>query len=42
MKKQFAAFVLALLPVFGFAAGGHGPALDHVDIDLTDKAAMQD
>ncbi|MDN6857935.1 cytochrome c1 [Pseudomonas sp. CAN2814] len=42
MKKQFAAFVLALLPVFGFAAEGHGPALDRVDIDLTDKAAMQD
>ncbi|VTQ10141.1 cytochrome c1 [Pseudomonas aeruginosa] len=42
MKKQFAALILAVLPVLGFAAGGHGPQLDHVDIDLTDKAAMQD
>ena len=41
MKKQFAALILAILPAFTFAAG---PAvhLDKVDIDLTDKAAMQD
>ena len=40
-KKQFAALILAILPAFTFAAG---PAvhLDKVDIDLTDKAAMQD
>ncbi|MHA5862667.1 hypothetical protein ACVSMD_09675, partial [Pseudomonas aeruginosa] len=24
MKKQFAALILAVLPVLGFAAGGHG------------------
>ncbi|MDA7085246.1 cytochrome c1 [Pseudomonas sp. SA3-5] len=41
MKKLFAAFVIAALPVFAFAneAGVH---LDEVDIDLTDKAGMQD
>ncbi len=41
MKKLFAAFIIAALPVFTFAneAGVH---LDQVDIDLTDKAAMQD
>ena len=40
-EKQFAALILAILPAFTFAAG---PAvhLDKVDIDLTDKAAMQD
>ncbi|MBA1271964.1 cytochrome c1 [Stutzerimonas azotifigens] len=42
MKKQVAAFILALMPVLSFAAGGHGVELDKVDIDLTDKAAMQD
>lgn len=42
MKKLFAALVFAVLPAFAFAASGHGPALDSVDIDLTDKAAMQD
>ena len=41
MKKQFAALILALVPAFGFAAGP-SVALDKVDIDLTDKAALQD
>ena len=41
MKKQFAALILALVPAFGFAAGPSVP-LDKVEIDLTDKAAMQD
>ncbi|HKX56096.1 MAG TPA: cytochrome c1 [Xanthomonadales bacterium] len=41
MKKLFAAFVIAALPAFSFAAGGH-IELDKVDIDLADKAAMQD
>ena len=41
MKKQFAALILALVPAFGFAAGG-GAHLDKVDIDLTDKVALQD
>lgn len=41
MKKQLAAFVLAILPAFSFAAGVN-VKLDRVDIDLTDKAAMQD
>lgn len=40
MKKTIATLLMAALPVFGFAAGG--PSLDKVDIDLTDKAAMQD
>ncbi|MEX6502359.1 cytochrome c1 [Pseudomonas zhanjiangensis] len=42
MKKLFAAFIIAALPAFSFAAGGHGVELDQVEIDLTDKAAMQD
>ncbi len=42
MKKLFAAFVLAALPALTFAAGGHDVHLDKVDIDLTDKAALQD
>jgi len=41
MKKQFAALILAIVPAFAFAAGAE-PELDQVDIDLTDKAAMQD
>ena len=41
MKKQFAALILAILPVFASAAGTE-VHLDKVDIDLTDKAAMQD
>lgn len=42
MKKLFAALVFAVLPAIAFANSGHGPELDSVDIDLTDKAAMQD
>ncbi|OLU33733.1 cytochrome c1 [Pseudomonas sp. PA15(2017)] len=42
MRKLFAACVVALLPAFALAAGGHGVALDNADIDLTDKAALQD
>lgn len=41
MKKQFAVLILALLPAFSFAAGS-AVELDKVDIDLTDKAALQD
>lgn len=41
MKKQLAALIFAILPAFSFAAGVE-PDLDKVDIDLTDKAAMQD
>ncbi|MCZ4126704.1 cytochrome c1 [Stutzerimonas balearica] len=41
MKKQFAALILALVPAFAFAAGTEAH-LDKVEIDLTDKAAMQD
>lgn len=40
MKKQIAALILAALPVFGFAATS--VPLDHVQIDLKDKAALQD
>ena len=42
MKKLFAAFVIAALPALSFAAGGHDVHLDQVDIDLSDKAALQD
>ncbi len=41
MKKLFAAFVFAALPALSFASGGE-VHLDKVDIDLTDKAALQD
>lgn len=39
MKKTIAALIMAALPVFGFA---QDYPLDKIDIDLTDKAAMQD
>ncbi|TRX76269.1 cytochrome c1 [Pseudomonas mangiferae] len=41
MKKHLVALMFALLPALGFAEG-HDLQLDKVDIDLTDKAAMQD
>lgn len=41
MKKQVAALIFALLPTLGFAAGV-GVALDPVEIDFSDKVAMQD
>src|SRR5690606_30082708 len=41
MKKLLAALILCVLPVAGFAAGA-GVHLDEVDIDLSDKAALQD
>ena len=41
MKKLIAVFLLAVMPAFSFAAE-HGQELDKVDIDLTDKAGMQD
>ncbi|MFW9605630.1 MAG: cytochrome c1 [Pseudomonas sp.] len=42
MKKQLVAFVFALLPTFSFAGGGLEYPLDKVNVDLTDKAALQD
>jgi ubiquinol-cytochrome c reductase cytochrome c1 subunit len=41
MKKLFAVLILAAMPVLSFAAE-HGPELEKVDIDVSDKAAMQD
>ena len=41
MKKLIAVMVLALLPAFSSAAE-HPLTLDKVDIDLSDKAALQD
>ena len=41
MKKLFAVLMLAVMPVFSFAAE-QGVHLDKVDIDVSDKAAMQD
>lgn len=41
MKKLFAALMFSVLPFTAMAAGPAIP-LDKVDIDLTDKAAMQD
>lgn len=42
MKKLFAVLILAALPVLSFAAEHGGPELEKVDIDVSDKAAMQD
>ena len=41
MKKLFAAFVFAALPALAMGAVSNYP-LDKVDIDLRDKAALQD
>ncbi|MBP5144218.1 cytochrome c1, partial [Pseudomonas chlororaphis] len=41
MKKLFAVLILAAMPVLSFAEHG-GPELEKVDIDVSDKAAMQD
>ncbi len=41
MKKLFAALVIAVMPALALGAAGNYE-LDSVDIDLTDKAAMQD
>ncbi len=40
MKKLITAFLLAAAPLLGFAAGG-GAHLDDADIDLSDKASLQ-
>jgi ubiquinol-cytochrome c reductase cytochrome c1 subunit len=42
MKKLFAVFLIAALPVLANAAGGPDIELDKVDIDLRDKASLQD
>lgn len=42
MKKQIAALILAVLPVFASASTALEYPLDKVDVDLTDKAALQD
>ena len=41
MKKQLIAFLMALMPTLALASGGAGYPLDHVDIDLKDKAGLQ-
>jgi ubiquinol-cytochrome c reductase cytochrome c1 subunit len=40
MKKLLILFLFAIAPVASFAAEG-GPKLDHVNIDLNDKASLQ-
>ncbi|MBD4629596.1 cytochrome c1, partial [Xanthomonas citri pv. citri] len=42
MKKLFVALMLAALPLLSFAAESGGPELEKVDIDVSDKAALQD
>ena len=42
MKKLFFALIFAALPVLSFAAPHGGPELEKVDIDVGDKAALQD
>lgn len=41
MKKQLIALFFALFPLMAGAAGGSGYPLDHVELDLTDKASLQ-
>ena len=40
MKKLIIAFLIAVAPAVGLAAGG-GAHLDHADIDLSDQASLQ-
>lgn len=40
MKKLIFAFLIAVTPALGMAAGG-GAHLDHADIDLSDQASLQ-
>ncbi|MWV16525.1 cytochrome c1 [Pseudomonas sp. L-22-4S-12] len=42
MKKQFIALMFAVLPAFALAQAALEYPNDHVDIDLADKAALQD
>ena len=42
MKKQLIALMFALVPALASAAGGSGYHLDEANVDLTDKAALQD
>lgn len=42
MKKLLTVFLLAALPAFAFAAEQRGPELQSVDIDVSDRAALQD
>ena len=42
MKKQLIALLFALVPVTAMAAPGAGVPLDEANIDLTDKASLQD
>lgn len=42
MKKHFAALILAVLPAFASAQAVLEYPLDKVDVDFTDKAALQD
>ena len=42
MKKQFIALFFAVLPALATAAGGLEYPNDHVEIDLKDKASLQD
>ncbi len=41
MRKFLAVLILAALPALVFAAESGAP-LEHVDIDVSDKAALQD
>lgn len=41
MKKFLIAFVMAVLPLAANAAGGAGVQLDHMEVDLENKASLQ-
>ncbi|MBY4676615.1 cytochrome c1 [Marinobacterium arenosum] len=41
MKKFLIAFVMAVLPLAANAAGGAGVHLDHMEVDLENKASLQ-
>ncbi|MFT5163147.1 MAG: ubiquinol-cytochrome c reductase cytochrome c1 subunit [Alteromonadaceae bacterium] len=39
--KKLLIILLAILPTLAMASSGHGPILEHANVDLTDKAALQ-
>lgn len=41
MRNALIALCFLVSPVVTWAAGGHGPELEHADIDLTDQASLQ-
>lgn len=41
MRNSLFALLLMVAPLAAWASGGHGPELEHADVDLKDKASLQ-